>query len=309
MDKIVLCNDQIELALIPEFGARVVALIDRQTGRDWIAAGPAKGSSEDDAVFDADAATGWDECFPTVAPCALSDGRRLRDHGDLWGRAWVISGLSEHSVTAAYEEHRFRFARSIALDGPVVSCGYLVENLQGQSFDYLWAMHLLLAATENDRIELPQGTAMRFTFRSDSGALETTSWPGAGAFALSHVQQASTRYAAKLQFDEAPAGGARIGDEAGSLRISGTGPYASSLGLWLCYGGWPAAAGVHQIAIEPTSAPADDLLSAREMARSVSVPGYGKVAWQTRLEVEPPFRPSAPWPPAERYTKMTRRVQ
>jgi hypothetical protein len=296
MDKIVLCNEQIELALIPEFGARIVTLIDRATGRDWIAAGPAKGSSDDDAVFDADAATGWDECFPTVAPCTLPDGRRLRDHGDLWGRACAVSGLAERSVTTAYEDQRFRFTRSIELDGPAVSCSYLVENLQGQSFDYLWAMHLLLAATENDHIELPQGTAMRFTFRGDSDALEAALWPGAGAFALSDVQSASAEYAAKLQFARTPIGGARIGDERGSLRISGSEPFASSLGLWLCYGGWPSAPGIHQVAIEPASAPADDLLAAREMARAVTVPVRGKVTWQVKLELEPPIEQAAASP-------------
>ncbi len=304
MDKIVLCNDRIELALIPEFGARIVTLIDRKTGRDWIAAGPAKGSSEDDAVFDADAATGWDECFPTVAPCTLPDGRRLRDHGDLWGRAWVMSNLSERSVTTAYVNRSFRFTRSLALDGPAVSCLYLIENLQEEKFDYLWAMHLLLAASESDRIELPEGTAFQFTFRSDSQPREAARWPGDGAFALNNVQPVSARYAAKLQIDAAPFEGTGIGDERGLLRISGSGPYASSLGLWLCYGGWPASSGLHQVAIEPTSASADDLVSAREMARAISVPGFGRVSWQTRLEVAPPLRP-----PAETNVMMTRQAQ
>jgi hypothetical protein len=309
MDKVVLCNDEIELALIPEFGARVVALIDRQTGRDWIAARPAKGSPEGDAVFGGDSATGWDECFPTVASCTLPDGRRLRDHGDLWGRAWIVSDLSERAVTTSFENQSFRFTRSLSLDGPAVSCLYLVENLQEEKFDYLWAMHLLLAVSESDHIELPEGVAFQFTFRSDAGSLQAGFWPGAGTFALNNVQPASARYAAKLQFDEATAGGTRIGDETGSLRVSGSGPFASSLGLWLCYGGWPAAFGVHQIAIEPTSAPADDLLAARKMARSVSVPARGNVAWQTRLEVEPPLGLSASWSPGERSVKPSRQVQ
>jgi hypothetical protein len=293
MDKIILCNDRIELALIPEFGARIVTLIDHATGRDWIAAGPAKGSSEDDAVFDADAATGWDECFPTVAPCTLPDGRRLRDHGDLWGRAWAVSDLAERSVTTAYEDRLYRFTRSLELDGPAVNCRYLVENLEEQPFDFLWAMHLLLAATESDRIELPVGSAFRFTFCSDEMRLGEAPWPGTGAFALSHVQPTSAGYAAKLQFAQAPIGGARIGDGRGSLRISGSEPFASSLGFWLCYGGWPLAPGIHQIAIEPTSAPADDLLAAREMARAVTVPARGKVTWRVKLEVEPPIEQAA----------------
>lgn len=299
MDKITLCNDHVELALIPEFGARVVNLIDRRTSRDWIAAGPAKGSPLDDAVFDSDAATGWDECFPTVASCTLPDGRRLRDHGELWGRTWSMSDRSERSVTTVYEDECFRFSRSIALDGAAVNCLYLVENLQEQSFDYLWAMHLLLAVSEVDHIELPDGMAFQFTFRSDAAPLAATSWPGAEAFRLSYVQSVSATFAAKLQFDKGPALGVRIGSEAGTLRVCGSGPFASSLGLWLCYGGWPSAFGVHQVAIEPTSAPADDILAARKMARSVTIPAHGKVRWQTRLEVEPPLPSSASLPHSE----------
>jgi hypothetical protein len=162
-------------------------------------------------------------------------------------------------------------------------------------------MHLLLTATESDRIELPEGTAFQFTFSGDSKPLEAASWLDADVYALNLIQPAFARYAAKLQLDEAPLGETRVGDESGSQQVSGAGPLASSLGLWPCRGGWPSAPGVHHIAIEPTSAPVNDLLAAREVARSVTIPARGKVTWQTRAEVEPPFPQAVPFP--DRYAE------
>ena len=154
METMTLENDQMLISLCPPFGARVITLRDKRTGRDWIGAGACVGSAADDAEFGRDAATGWDECFPTVTSCVSPDGRRLRDHGELWGRPWDITAVSATSVTALRSSAQFGFERTLTLTGGALVCQYRIENRSDDPMEYLWAMHALFALTERDRIEI-----------------------------------------------------------------------------------------------------------------------------------------------------------
>src|SRR5664279_4148592 len=84
-------NDKLRVGIAPAYGARVVSLLDKTSGREWITQGVRSGNTGEDAVYLGAEAVGWDECFPTVGPWDASATpwrRRLRDHGDLWGRPW-----------------------------------------------------------------------------------------------------------------------------------------------------------------------------------------------------------------------------
>ena len=88
---VVIENEAMRIVLQPEYGARVVSLLDKASGRDWIFAGPQSRNTGEAAVYGGDEAVGWDECFPTISPwdaSATGWKRRLRDHGDVWGRPW-----------------------------------------------------------------------------------------------------------------------------------------------------------------------------------------------------------------------------
>lgn len=276
-------NDRMLVSLCPAFGARVTTLRDKRTGRDWIGAGPCVGSAADDAEFGREAATGWDECFPTVTPCLSRDGRRLRDHGDLWGRPWDVTAASATSVTTLRLSAQFGFERTLTLAGSAVLCQYQVENRSDDPMDYLWAMHALFALTAGDRIELPTGTPCQVTFCTDRKTQGRIAWPAGAAFPLDQVQPIDRGFAAKLLVDDGPDVGVRIGDVASSLLITAAKQLAGSTGIWLCYGGWPGANGVHQVAIEPTSAPADDLAAARAMGRAITIQPGRSAQWWTRL--------------------------
>jgi galactose mutarotase-like enzyme len=276
---------ELSVRLVPAFGARIISLTDRRTGRDWISAGPSLGSPDRDAVFGPETATGWDECFPTVSPCHSSAGTPLRDHGDLWGRPWTITDVSRQETTAVFEGSSYKFGRTLRLEGNSLLCDYVVVNASDRPLEFLWAMHALFALTPQDRIKLPFGTPGLMTFRSDGQKACAVSWPDGAEFPLDAIQSVERRFAAKLLFDTAPATGVRIEGPAGSLQIEAQKPFASALGLWLCYGGWPGAEGVHQVAIEPTNAPADDLSSAHAIGRATLVPAWQSVSWWTRLTV------------------------
>ena len=86
-------SEAMRVAVLPAFGARVVSLLDKCSAREWMFEGGQTSDTGEDAVYGADAAVGWDECFPTVSPWDASQTawqRRLRDHGDIWGRPWTV---------------------------------------------------------------------------------------------------------------------------------------------------------------------------------------------------------------------------
>ena len=83
----------LSLSLIPALGGKINSLRDLHSGREWLWRNPrmpyqvAELNSSYVAVADTG---GWDECFPTVAPCAYPSapwaGASLPDHGELWGQ-------------------------------------------------------------------------------------------------------------------------------------------------------------------------------------------------------------------------------
>ena len=287
MQRIALENRELSVSLTPDFGARIISLCDKQTGRDWIAAGPCIGSAAADATFGPKTATGWDECFPTVGACVSPDGIVWRDHGDLWGRPWEVAAAASEHATTIFHHDGYRFERTLTLAGASLHCRYLVENLADKPLDYLWAKHALLALNQDDCVELPSGTPCRVTHRTDGRAAGAIAWPGGADFSLDRVQPIGRRFAAKLLIDNGPVAGVRIGDAAGSLLIAADARFAGSTGIWLCYGGWPGADHIHQVAIEPTSAPADDLAGAMAMGRAVAIEPGRSVSWWTRLTLGP----------------------
>lgn len=264
-----LSNAHIALSVEPDFGARVTQLIDRVSGRDWLIGGPLEGSSGDSALFGAGEARGWDECFPTVAPCTDSThGRTLRDHGDLWGRRWSCHS-GEDAVRATFDGAGWQFVRDLKLVKNRVEARYAVTNGSGHRLPYLWSQHCLLATGPGDRIDLQGIGPMTVTAAlSADGTVDTGvfEWPelSAAVSDLSSVRDVSAGFAIKAYAPVDSHVSATVGGVDGSISVSWTKADIPFLGLWLDYGGWPQEGPVHQIAIEPTTAPADDLAGAHE---------------------------------------------
>eukprot|EP01035_Chromulina_nebulosa_P062854 gene62854-85963_t len=79
----ILENQHLRVGVTTQFGARVVSLFDKASGREWMTQGTESTNTGEAAVYGGPEAVGWDECFPTVgASDASSTGwqRRLRDH-------------------------------------------------------------------------------------------------------------------------------------------------------------------------------------------------------------------------------------
>ena len=269
MTQITLQNDQIEVTVAPDFGARVTRLIDRASGRDWMAPGGQSAQTGEDAVYGLAEAVGWDECFPTVGRCDASGtvwGRPLRDHGDLWGRNFAVAEQRPDLLTLEYASDQFRFVRTLRLDGATLHVAYQIDNLTAEPMPYLWALHGLLAVRPGERIVLPGLTRLTAPYVSLGGTLidlPQVNWPDTTAvlgFDIDTVQDDSIGFAAKMYAPDQTQ--AMVGGPGGWLKMAWSGDRIGHLGLWFTYGGWPGLGGVHQLAIEPTNASAGDLTEA-----------------------------------------------
>lgn len=247
-------NDQIALTVVPDFGARVTALTDKISGRQWLVTGPQSAQTGEDAVYGADEAVGWDECFPTVLSCQHPawDGI-LRDHGALWGRKWSVDHCDDSCVETRYETLLFRFGRRLTVQGPSVIAAYRVTNLASKSLPYLWSQHCLLATSSQDRIILDGQESLRVD-------KEHFSWPKHHSRDLCFVREAHDGFALKAYAETPGQASAAIVGPNGGLCLDWND--VPAFGLWLCYGGWPKGNPVHQVALEPTTAGADHLADA-----------------------------------------------
>lgn len=287
METVFIENETLRVGVMPGYGARVVSLLDKASGRDWIFGGAPSPEAGEQTVYLAEQAVGWDECFPTVAPWdadATVWGRTLRDHGDLWGRPWEVVSATPTELTTRYSAPAFTFTRRLALSGSTLEASYLVENRSSQPMPYLWALHGLLAVTPADRIGIDGVRDVEATYLNDSDRTldpGTMQWPVDARlpFALDQVQPASRRFAGKFYAD-VPSRRATVGHGGELLTIAWD--EGLSLGIWLNYSGWPQAGGTHHIALEPSSDGVDHLGESVAAGRA-PIPAGGSRGWSVRL--------------------------
>lgn len=300
-------NDAVRLVAVPSLGARVVSLVDLRSGREWLVQGATSGGEEaaaawaaDDAVFGGAEAFGWDECLPTVAPCPDPldpTAPALRDHGDLWGRQTVIE-LGADALAATWTSPRWPFAlrRAIRLDGPLVVVEYELVADGPRPLPVLWSMHALLALEPGSTLVVEPAVRARLTHHAGFGFaddLEAIDWPGgstaAGTAPLDRVRGVEAGQSAKLYLDASSGFAvAARGTDGAELRFDWDRAVAPALGIWLDYGGWPTGERRHQVALEPTTSPHDDLMSAIDAGRARVVEPGSLLRWTVRLELVVP---------------------
>jgi galactose mutarotase-like enzyme len=261
---ILLESDRARVEIDPAFGARVTALWDKRSGREWLVTGPREGEASDTAPYGGAQARGWDECFPTVFPCRYAAWGNLRDHGLLWGRPWAVL---QHGATAYCNdrEERLTFRRTLDLHGATLHALHEVESHAEEPLPWMWAQHALLAARPGERIRLEGVGDITAGGRS-------VSWPHHDGRDLSVVGTPEHRVPSKLYARAAGAVRAMLEGPKGGIAFAWDNPGIRAMGLWLDWGGWPEDAPVHQLAIEPTTTPADDLpqAEAHSSARSLA---------------------------------------
>lgn len=290
MQNLVIENEGIRVEVDPAYGGRVTSLRDTRSGREWLTQGGRSANTGEDAVYLGDEAVGWDECFPTVADWDASRTawrRRLRDHGDLWGRPWSVDEIGAQTIALSFVGRDFRFLRSLRVEPATLVASYRVDNLAAGPLPYLWALHALLAVEPEDRIELPGVDAVTVAYLESGGTLievPRLGWSGPNGVlphSLDQVQSPHARLAGKFYASHLPGGSARIGQPGRSLEIAWD-ESISDLGIWLTYGAWPKPGGHYEVALEPTNAPADHLGEVID-AGIAPLPAGGSRSWTVSL--------------------------
>lgn len=300
-------NDALALSILPELGDKMVTLLSKKTGTEYL---HQPGKPLEDAVIPAygDAflppyASGFDECFPTVSECSYRLGTRdieLPDHGELWSRPWNVEETGDGlRLWIKGKQLQYRFSKHIRLEGKVVQITYKLTNFEEEPFDYLWSAHPLLNVNKGDRIVLPEEVSRVMLNWSSDTALANSGdylpWPNLYVHDTTEhidfreVLFESSHFAVKLFTDKLAKGKAglykRESDE--TLLFSFDTDEIPYLGIWLCYGGWPEdrTEKDYTVALEPCSGRPDSLLEAIDRKESSKIsPGEIK-KWSMTIEI------------------------
>lgn len=279
-----LANPAVSVSIAPDPGGRIVSLVDRASGREWLDgwSPPARRRlwhPSDPGDFASGPGAGIDECLPTVLPCTV--GRKpLPDHGELWSRRPEVSadanGISCHW---SLECLPLDFDRHLSLAGNHIVINYQLRNRSRRPTPFLWAWHPLFSWKAGDRIRFPRAV----TSCLHPGGTERIPWPQpARDVDLSRATfPKDSTPAAKVFVGPLTRGHAEIHSRRGeSLALDWPAESFPFAGIWITRGFWK---GLHHWAIEPTNAPVDRLSDiARPGPTDRLEPGETR-AWQLSL--------------------------
>lgn len=271
----VLNNEEVELAAVPELGAKIISLRDLRTGREWLWH-PRNDlklfRNQPGDHFSDSPLAGMDECLPTILPCSWQD-RELPDHGEVWRQPWQVDNdawLNGALITSIrLEVSPLIFKRTVELHGAEIRLAYELQNLSTAEESFIWAIHPLLRLADGDELELPDSTREQ---------LNGESWLHAVASAIPE------RNSAKVFARPVREGWAAIKNEAlgDRLEFAWNPAENNALGLWLTRGGWH---GHHHFAIEPTNANDDSLAAAAGRTHCGAIAGNSTLTWQLAIRI------------------------
>lgn len=292
----------VRLVVSPQLGSRVVSLLDRRTGREWLAAGHAPGAdalaawATEEAVFGGEQAFGWDECLPTVAPTAdplNPQAPPLRDHGNFWGRNEAATSLDGGTIVTEWPADRWGlgFMRRLRLDSSAVIADYALFNPTSHPVPFLWAAHPLLQLEPGTRLHLPRVDHVVLQgVRGVHLGIGRSTWPQAltadgQQVELDVVQPASAGVSIKAFARVLVGRAGALAPDGSWIGLAWDPAFAPVLGLWLDYGLWPDTRPLHQVALEPTTAARDALSEAIADGQVATVAAGRTVRWWLRMEV------------------------
>ncbi|NBC26566.1 MAG: DUF5107 domain-containing protein [Bacteroidetes bacterium] len=305
-DVVRLESSALKLEIVPAFGGKISSLVDKQTGSEFLAQPqhdihklrpPNPGDD-----FVPPHAFGFDECFPNITPGTIQvNGRTiaLHDHGELWSHRCEYEA-GESGITLGYEgvELDYRFDKTITLENNCVHIGYRLENREPVSFDYIWSSHPLLNVQKGDELLIPGAISEMLINGASDEQLGTegdvVSWPefplGNNTFDGSIVKDVDQELAAKFFTRELSNGIAGLyrRDIDCSLLFRFDAHNIPYLGIWLCYGGWPAdnLRSEFAVALEPARGGFDDLKKAVDTNRASRIDPHEVQNWEMTVGLE-----------------------
>lgn len=298
-------NDQLKILLVPEIGGKIVKLTRKKTGTQFLKQADTDPSDypqpEYGEEFLPPHASGFDECFPNVAPSDYSfNGTTvtLPDHGELWNQSWDYECNDKEIIIWTFGKSLdYRFKKHIRLNGSNMEIIYELENLEETPFEYIWSSHPLMEIQPGDELLLSNEISdVLLNWSSDStlGRLGTKlQWPKIiddnRNIDFNIVQDKSLGFAVKLYSKRLKTGMAGLyrtqTDE--SFVLSFDVEQIPFLGIWLCYGGWPESGSKKQytLALEPCSSRPDSLIKACQWGDQQEISPSTIKSWQLNVQI------------------------
>jgi hypothetical protein len=303
MRSILIENRYIRAVVLPDNGAKIISLVRRNTGREFLLQpNPRQRSQFPHRGFEQHA-YGFDECFPTIAPCEYPEGAfrgvPLPDHGELWSGPWKYEIGKGH--LQVWSEPRCLpciFRKRIRLDADSVLIEYEIESVSDQPFRYLWSAHPLLQIEPGCQIVLTPDVCSLLIGYSTGNHLGipgmACGWPTAqvsqgGEINLSIIGNETARTAAKLFTPQLSEGFCAVyypkTDESISYHFDVKQvPY---VGIWVCQGGWPSSGrGQFTAALEPCTGRHDSLAQAIEQNECSLLAPREKKRWELQVHIQ-----------------------
>lgn len=193
VDLVLLENEVVRTLVAPGIGGRVVSLVHRPSGREFLWRNPklelercAPGSEYDSSFYG-----GMDELLPCDIPETIC-GIECPDHGELWTLPL------EHEITGdrlllAGRLPRFglTYERTVRLEANRLVSDYSIGNPTEEERVFLWKLHGALAVQPGDRVVCPAATArVADPEWSRRGSTEPFAWPVVEGLDLSVIPQA-----------------------------------------------------------------------------------------------------------------------
>ncbi len=301
-EHIVLENDLIRAEFLPAIGGKMIKLINKKTGTDFLfpPQRPYK-QAYHGAPFEKYDTSGFDECFPTVEACELVTKSEMKikfpDHGQLWSRAWdtQVIGAETFMRTVKGVNWNYSFKKYITLEENRLVIDYEIENKEEEPLPYIWSAHPLLNVEQDDEIYLTDDVKkvmVNWSSCQDIGnSGDELTWPMLDKTNdYSKVQSLEFGKAVKLfseRLNEPGWAALHKPKSKESFLISFDSKKNPFMGIWLCYGGWPVDAEQKHltIALEPTNGRPDSLARAFENGECGILNYNEKHNWKIELSI------------------------
>ena len=303
-------NGHIAVTMLPELGGKLLSLRDLRTGHEWLWQSErialARQPYGVSYIQHADSG-GWDECFPTVAPCRYPFGPTtsviLPDHGDVWSQTWVTDVLQTDTTLQISGSCRTvalpcTFTRTLVLSAgqPRLDLFYEARNYSSAPLAFIWSAHPLLRLLPGMRLHFPANA--RFHRYSATPATELPRardlrWPftlrnGVRAIALDPLPGYEAGIAFKIWSEPLSEGWATLQAPQGQLHFRFDVQQIPQIALWLNAGGWSGIGGAPycNLALEPCIGAQDSLEEAvLEHRQYALLPGGASRHWQLTTEL------------------------
>lgn len=273
----------LSLVMVPELGGKVSSLKDQRSGREWLWRHPRlpyRPVAPDGSYVELADTGGWDECFPTVAPCAFPlapwRGAVLPDHGELWAQMPEVTVREADGQVTLIARWRGRvlpyiFERAITASAGSarLQVAYLARNLSDSPLPFIWSQHPLLAIEPGMVLRLPAAARFNCGGARPAGlvAPDGLAWPlQAGGHDLSRLPGPQAGLAMKLWSDPLGPddGWAAMQAADGELRLSWDPARLPQVAVWLNLGAWAGDGGApyYNLGLEPCLGAQDSLAEA-----------------------------------------------